>query len=712
LRLVARSTVNREDGGVPNRLASSASPYLQQHADNPVDWYEWGDEAFEAARQREVPVLLSVGYAACHWCHVMAHESFEDQATAEEMNAGFVNIKVDREERPDVDAVYMAATQALTGQGGWPMTVFLTPDGRPFFAGTYFPARPRYRMPAFRQVLAAVSQSWRERRTEVEQAGRQIAEALSRQELPAGTGPPDAGQLASAVRVLAAAEDTEYGGFGGAPKFPPAMVCEFLLRHAARLKLSASGDATGELAAGIASRTLLAMAHSGMYDQVAGGFARYSTDRAWVVPHFEKMLYDNALLARAYLHWWRLTGEPTGARIAVETCEWMLAGLRTARGGFASSLDADTPIRGRDGAIHGVEGFTYVWTPEQLIDELGADDGAWAARLLRVTPEGTFEHGTSTLQLGRDVWADEAESERWRTIRGRLSEARVARPQPTRDDKVVAAWNGLAIAALAETGSLLQRPDLLAAAEQAADHLLSVHLAQDGTGGGRRLRRVSRDGVTGASAGVLEDYGDLAEGLIALHAATGSAGWLRAAGRLLDVVLEAFRDGSSFFDTPADGTDAPLETIRRPEDPTDNAYPSGRSAAAGALLAYAALTGEATHREAAEAALAIAGGLGHRSPQSLGWALAVAEALADGPREVAVAGPQGPARRALHAVALAGTAPGCVISVGEPDTAEVPLLAGRQSIGGDAAAYVCRGFVCDAPVTDLAALAASVGARM
>ena len=716
---------------MPNRLAGSTSPYLLQHADNPVDWYAWGEEAFEQARSRGVPVLLSVGYAACHWCHVMAHESFEDPVTAQDMNAGFVNVKVDREERPDVDAVYMAATQALTGQGGWPMTVFLTPEGRPFYAGTYFPPRPRHQMPAFRQVLAAVSQAWQERRSEVEAAGRQIAEALAGQGLPPGEGPPDAGSLEAAVRALARVEDREHGGFGHAPKFSSSMVCEFLLRHAARLRLdaggrpgpgpdggSSDGAGSGELAIGIASRTLHAMAGSGMYDQVAGGFARYSVDRAWVVPHFEKMLYDNALLARVYLHWWRLTGEPTGARIAAETCDWMLAGLRTPSGGMASSLDADTAVPGPDGATHGVEGYTYVWTSAQLEELLGGEDGAWAAGLLRVTRGGTFEHGASTLQLDRDVWADPAQAERWRAVRGRLAAAREARPQPGRDDKVVTAWNGLAIAALAETGALLGRPDLLEAARQVADLLLRVHLvapagSEGGAveGSGARLRRVSRDGVAGEAAGVLEDYGDLAEGLLALHAATGGAHWLHAAGELLEVVLAAFRQGVDFFDTPADGTDAPLQAVRRPEEPGDNAYPSGRSAAAGALLGYAALTGSARHREAAEAGLAVAGEYAARAPQSFGWALAVAEALADGPREVAVAGPDGAARRALHAAALAGTAPGCVISVGEPDADGVPLLAGRRPLDGMPAAYVCRGFVCDAPVTDVPALAAAIGSR-
>ncbi len=349
---------------MPNRLAASTSPYLLQHADNPVDWQEWGPDAFDEARRRDVPVLLSVGYAACHWCHVMAHESFEDPATAEQMNAGFVCVKVDREERPDVDAVYMEATQALTGHGGWPMTVFLTPDGRPVFAGTYFPPVAGRGMPSFRDVLSAISAAWTERREEVVDAGARIAAELARRTGFEGERPVDADGLVAAVAAVERGFDAERGGFGGAPKFPPSMVLEWLLRHAARVCPPVSpGAAPGSAARALemAGTTLRAMAFSGMYDQLEGGFARYSVDAAWVVPHFEKMLYDNGLLARAYLHWWRLTGEPLGRRIAQETCDWMLARLGTPEGGLAASLDADTPAA--DGGA-GVEGETYVWTPD------------------------------------------------------------------------------------------------------------------------------------------------------------------------------------------------------------------------------------------------------------------------------------------------------------------------------------------------------------
>jgi uncharacterized protein len=677
-----------------NRLAASSSPYLLQHADNPVDWWEWSPAAFEEARRRDVPVLLSVGYAACHWCHVMAHESFEDPAAAEQMNAGFVCVKVDREERPDVDAAYMAATTALTGHGGWPMTAFLTADGRPFYAGTYFPPQPRHGVPSFRQLLTAVSEAWTQRRGEVEGTAGRIADALSRRELPAGEGPPDAAALSSAVEALAAEEDRVHGGFGGAPKFPPSAVCAFLLRHAA------TDARTAPLARDVAGRTLAAMAASGTYDQVGGGFARYAVDAAWVVPHFEKMLYDNAQLARAYLHWWRLTGEPTGARVALETCDFLLTELRTPEGGLASSLDADTLVDGR-----GVEGATYVWTPSQLAEVLGPDDGAWAADLLGVTAAGTFEHGTSTLRLRRDPWADPPQAARWRDVRARLRTARARRPQPGLDDKVVAAWNGLAVAALAECGALLGRPDLVAAAERVADLLLTVHLDETG-----RLRRVSRGGVAGAAAGVLEDYGDVAEGLLALAAVTGEASWARVAGGLLETVVADFADGDGFADTAASDADPALAAMGRAGDPADTAHPSGWSAATGALLTWASLTGSDRHRRVAEAGLGVVGALARSAPRFAGWGLAVAQAALDGPREAAVVG-DGPAADRLHRTALAGTAPGLVVARGRADDEDpLPLLAGRPA-GRSALGYLCRGQVCDAPTADHDAWARLVGAR-
>src|SRR5215470_5858414 len=412
-----------------NRLASSTSPYLRQHAGNPVDWWPWCDEAFEQARRRGVPVLLSVGYAACHWCHVMAHESFEDEATAAQMNAGFVNIKVDREERPDVDSVYMDATQAMTGHGGWPMTCFLTPQGEPFYCGTYFPPTPRGGMPSFRDLLAAITDAWAKREDEVRAAAGRIAGQLGGREWRFEPMTVDAGRLDAAAAALAGEFDKEHGGFGDAPKFPPSMLLAFLLRHHER---------TGSrLALDMVELTAERMARGGMYDQLAGGFARYSVDGAWVVPHFEKMLYDNALLLRAYAHLARLTGSPLAERVTRETAEFIVRDLGTARGAFASSLDADTD---------GVEGLTYVWTPGQLIDVLGPDDGRWAAELLAVTSAGTFEHGSSVLRLP----VDPDDQQRFARVRARLLDARAGRPQPDRDDKVITAWNGLAITALAE----------------------------------------------------------------------------------------------------------------------------------------------------------------------------------------------------------------------------------------------------------------------
>ncbi|WP_026874986.1 thioredoxin domain-containing protein [Jiangella gansuensis] len=678
-----------------NRLAKATSPYLLQHADNPVDWWEWGDDAFEEARRRDVPVLLSVGYAACHWCHVMAHESFEDEKVARYLNEHFVPVKVDREERPDVDAVYMESVQALTGQGGWPMTAFLTPDGRPFYAGTYFPPSPRHGMPSFRQVLQAVDEAWTQRRGDVAASAERIAEALGGgARLASGDGPPSATRLDAAVGRLEAELDPVNGGFGGAPKFPPSMVLEFLLRHHAR---------TGEHAAlGAVELTAERMARGGLYDQLGGGFARYSVDASWVVPHFEKMLYDNALLLRVYAHLWRATGSALAERVVRETAAFLLRDLRTAEGGFASSLDADSPP---EPGAHPVEGAYYVWTPAQLRAELGDEDGAWAAELLGVTAEGTFEHGASTLQLPADPAAP-GDATRWGRVRAALFEARRRRPAPGRDDKVVAAWNGLTIAALAEAGALLDEPAWIDAATACADLLVRVHLDDAG-----RVRRVSRDGVAGGHPGVLEDYADLAEGFLALLAVTGDPAWLSLAEQLLEVVLTSFTDpAGGFFDTGADVTDARLAGLRRPQDPTDNATPSGWSAAAGALLAFAAYTGSSRHREAAESALNIYDALAARAPRFGGWGLAVAEALLAGPVEVAVVGPASDERTAaLHATALRGTSPGAVVVAGDPvDPAAgaIPLLRGRDVVGGVPAAYVCRNFVCDLPVTDPEQLAA------
>jgi uncharacterized protein YyaL (SSP411 family) len=664
---------------MPNRLAHETSPYLLQHADNPVDWWPWSDGAFEEARKRNVPVLLSVGYSSCHWCHVMAHESFEDQETADYLNAHFVNVKVDREERPDVDAVYMEAVQAATGQGGWPMTVFLTPDAEPFYFGTYFPPEPRHGMPSFRQVLEGVHSAWADRYDEVAEVAGKIVRDLAGREISYGDSrAPGEEELAQALLGLTREYDPQRGGFGGAPKFPPSMVIEFLLRHHART----GSDGALQMARDTCER----MARGGIYDQLGGGFARYSVDRDWVVPHFEKMLYDNALLCRVYAHLWRSTGSELARRVALETADFMVRELRTNEGGFASALDADSD----DGTGRHVEGAAYVWTPEQLRAVL-QDDAELAAQYFGVTEEGTFEEGASVLQLPQQEVVFDAE--RVESVKRRLLDARSRRPAPGRDDKVVAAWNGLAIAALAETGAYFDRPDLVEAAVGAADLLVRLHLDEHA-----RLARTSKDGQAGANAGVLEDYADVAEGFLALASVTGEGVWLEFAGFLLDHVRTRFADDSgALYDTAADAE----KLIRRPQDPTDNATPSGWSAAAGALLSYAAQTGSEPHRAAAEKALGVVKALGPRVPRFVGWGLAVAEALLDGPREVAVVGPAAdPGTRALHRTALLGTAPGAVVAVGAPGGDEFPLLADRPLAGGEPTAYVCRNFTCDAPTTD------------
>ncbi|MFJ6083886.1 thioredoxin domain-containing protein [Streptomyces sp. NPDC092369] len=668
---------------MPNRLAHETSPYLLQHADNPVDWWPWSAEAFEEARRTGKPVLLSVGYSSCHWCHVMAHESFEDRATAEYLNEHFVSVKVDREERPDVDAVYMEAVQAATGQGGWPMTVFLTPEGEPFYFGTYFPPTPRQGSPSFRQVLEGVRAAWTDRRDEVAEVAGKIVKDLAGREISYGDSQaPGEEQLAAALLGLTRGYDPQRGGFGGAPKFPPSMVVEFLLRHHART------GAEGALQ--MAQDTCERMARGGIYDQLGGGFARYSVDRDWVVPHFEKMLYDNALLCRVYAHLWRSTGSELARRVALETADFMVRELRTNEGGFASALDADSD----DGSGRHVEGAYYAWTPRQLTAVLGAEDGELAAQYFGVTEEGTFEHGSSVLQLPQQEGVFDAE--KVESVKRRLLDARSERPAPGRDDKVVAAWNGLAIAALAETGAYFDRPDLVEAAVGAADLLVRLHLDEQA-----RLARTSKDGQVGANAGVLEDYADVAEGFLALASVTGEGVWLEFAGFLLDHVLARFADPDSgaLYDTAVDAE----RLIRRPQDPTDNATPSGWSAAAGALLSYAAQTGAQPHRAAAEKALGVVKALGPRVPRFIGWGLAVAEALLDGPREIAIVGPalDDEATRALHRTALLGAAPGAVVALGVPESDEFPLLADRPLVGGAPTAYVCRNFTCDAPTTDI-----------
>jgi uncharacterized protein len=658
-----------------NTLGLATSPYLRQHADNPVHWQQWTPQALADAAARDVPILLSVGYAACHWCHVMAHESFEDDEVAAVMNAGFVCIKVDREERPDIDAVYMNATVALTGQGGWPMTCFLAPDGRPLHCGTYYPKA------SFLELLSLVSATWRDRREEVEKASDQIATELRNMAggLPGG-GPDVAPALCDdAVALVLGDQDTVHGGFGGAPKFPPSAVLEALLRHYERTGSPAALEAV--------TRTGNAMARGGIYDQLAGGFARYSVDNAWVIPHFEKMLYDNALLLRTYAHWARRTGDALAHRVAAQTAGFLLDEL--ADGGmFTSSLDADADGR---------EGSTYVWTPGQLAEVLGADDGGWAAEVFAVTQSGTFEHGTSVLRLP----ADPDDPQRAQRVRTALLAARLTRAQPGRDDKVVTSWNGLAITALAEASVALGDPGLAQAARRCAESLLDLHVV-DG-----RLRRASLGGVVGDSAAVLEDHAMLATGLLALHQLTAEVAWLTTATELLDTALLRFADPERpgrWFDTADDAE----RLLLRPADPLDGATPSGASSITEALLTAAHLVdGDRAERylRAAADALAAHSVLLERAPRSAGHWLAVAEAAVRGPLQIAVA--CDPSRSELLAAARRLAPGGAIVVGGEIDSS--PLLVGRDRVAEADAAYVCRGRLCDLPVTRETELAAALG---
>ncbi len=658
-----------------NRLAESTSPYLRQHAGNPVEWWEWGADAFAEAARRDVPVLLSVGYAACHWCHVMAHESFEDAGTAAQLNAGFVCIKVDREERPDIDAIYMNATVTMTGQGGWPMTCFLTADGAPFYCGTYYPLTPRGGQPSFRQVLTAITEVWTQRRGEVDDVGARVGKHLSDNAAPlpvAGPGIDDA-LLEAAVTAILADEDLTAGGFGGAPKFPPSALLEGLLRHSER-STPAARDA--------AARTCEAMARGGIYDQLGGGFARYAVDNAWVVPHFEKMLYDNAQLLRAYAHLARTTGDALAQRVTEETVEFLERDLRVG-GGYASSLDADAD---------GVEGSTYVWTPEQLTEILGDDDGAWAAETFTVTSGGTFEHGTSTLQL----LCDPDDLGRWARVRARLLDVRAARPQPTRDDKVVTAWNAMTATALAEAGAGLGRADWVESAVWCVSMLWDNHI-RDG-----RLHRASLGGVTGDPLGALDDHAALCVALFTLHQVTGDIVWRDRGAALLDRVSDLFVDPDavgSWFDSSESGL------IVRPRDAVDGATPAGASLLAEALLLGSLLAEDAAaarYSELLDATLSRAAILLAKLPRSAGHWLAVAEAVHNGPLQVVVA--QTPDSTGELAVAARRLAPGgAIVLAGERDSS--PLLAGRGPVDGTDAAYVCRGTVCGLPVTTAAALA-------
>jgi len=662
-----------------NRLADETSPYLLQHADNPVDWYPWGDEAFERARAEDRPILLSVGYAACHWCHVMEHESFEDVETATLMNERFVCIKVDREERPDVDGLYMEAVVALSGHGGWPMTVFLTPDGRPFWGGTYFPPVPRQGMPAFHEVLTAMAHVYASRRGDLERQADQLVDAIrAASEQEASSEPLSGGLVTNAVSVLRRQFDPRHGGFGGAPKFPPSANLELLLRLHAAHETPGAWD--------MARVTLDRMAAGGVYDQLGGGFHRYSVDAIWLVPHFEKMLYDNALLAAAYLHAWAIAGEERDRRVVEETLDYLLRDLRLPEGGFASAQDADT---------EGVEGLTYTWTPEEIHAVVGDDAGARIERRYGVEPGGNFE-GRSILWLA-DPDTEDAEA------RAALFEARATRPQPLRDDKALAGWNGLALAAFAEAGRRLEHPDYVAAARELAAFLLGPLSREDG-----RLWRTYREGQAKIPA-YLEDYADVAHGLLELYWTTGELRWYEEADRLARLAVELFGDperGGFYVDAPeGDGL------VARRKELDDHPVPSGNSMLAFVLLRLSRLAGDDELERRAVSVFRLARPVIERAPHAVGWAVAALDLHLGTPQEIAVVGPGDELRRA----ALEPFAPNAVFAFAggadDPALERIPLLAGKTPVDGSAAGYVCERFACQAPVTEPEALRAQLSPR-
>ncbi|GGI08757.1 thioredoxin domain-containing protein [Egicoccus halophilus] len=680
---------------VANRLADQRSPYLRQHADNPVDWYPWGEEAFAEAQRRDVPIFLSVGYSACHWCHVMAHESFEDDEIAALLNERFVNVKVDREERPDVDAVYMQAVTALTGSGGWPMSVFLTPhQGRPFYAGTYWPKRPVRGMASFPQVAAAVSDAWSERREEVLESATSIATALDEHREASLADAVDLTVVDDAAQlVLERAWDRELGGFGRAPKFPQAMTIEWLLARHARTR---DPDA---LAASV--QALDAMARGGIHDQLAGGFARYSTDARWLVPHFEKMLYDNALLLPAYATAAALTGGEDLARVARSTVDYLLTELRTSGGAFVSATDADS---------EGVEGRYFVWSHDELVEVLqaiDADPDRWTA-FLGATPSGNWE-GTNVLHepVPRQRFAEQrgldpdAFDEQWQRVRLALLERRTSRVPPGVDDKVLTSWNAYAVRGLARAGRLLDEPGWVLAATSTAS-FLHEHLVVDG-----ELFHSWQDGHVGAP-GFLEDVAGLALADLELFQATGEPVWFARALALARDADERFHDDAEggWFQTAHDAE----ALFTRPKDTWDNATPAGTSVMVEVCRLLAGATGELHWRERADEGVRLFQDGARRSPTGYGWLLRQLEALAGGEREVAIVGAPGPQRDALARVANATPRAGLLVVVAEPDHGDaVPLLAGRGPVDGAPAAYVCRGLACERPVTtpeDLADLLA------
>jgi hypothetical protein len=669
-----------------NRLKNETSPYLLQHANNPVDWYPWGDEALARARAEDKPILLSIGYSSCHWCHVMAHESFEDPETAALMNEHFINIKVDREERPDLDSIYMQAVQAMTGHGGWPMTVFLTPDGVPFYGGTYFPPEDRHGLPAFRRVLVGVADAYRTRREEVTQGGQRLLAALQ-QTLADGTVPVEMepALLDQAYHQIASGFDRTFGGFGTAPKFPQPMNLEFLLRMSRRSGYSPALE--------MVEKTLRKMANGGIYDQLGGGFHRYSTDERWLVPHFEKMLYDNAQLARVYLHAYQITRQPFYRRIVEETLEYVLREMTSPEGGFYSTQDADS---------EGEEGKFFLWTPAEIEAALSPEDARLVMAYFDVTSEGNFE-GRNILHVLRDedVVAHLAgvslEQVRGVIARARqaLFKAREHRVKPARDDKILTSWNGLMLSAFAEAGRVLERGDYLEVAGRNARFLLSTMRVD------RRLLRTYTDGRA-KLLGYLEDYSHLVDGLLRLYEATFDLAWFAEARTLADEMLSLFWDEEEglFYDTGRDHE----SLIVRPRDITDGATPSGQSAAVDVLLRLAILSGEPVYHRTATRALSGAVAAMEQYAGAFGHLLGALDFSLDSPREIALIGRlHDPAMENLLRVVFARYLPNKVVAGAEPDderAAElIPLLADRPAVDGRPTAYVCTNYTCQQPVT-------------
>jgi uncharacterized protein YyaL (SSP411 family) len=674
-----------------NHLIDETSPYLLQHANNPVDWYPWGEVALQLAKEQHKPILLSIGYAACHWCHVMAHESFEDVETAALMNEHFVNIKVDREERPDLDNIYMQAVTAMTGRGGWPMTVFLTPEGQPFYSGTYFPKEPRYGMPSFSQILLGVADTWQNQQNEVQQSAVDVTRIIQQVSDVGGKSKIlDTELFAKAMYNFTQRFDQTWGGFGEAPKFPQPMVIEFLLREYVR-----SGDA---YALEMAELTLQKMAHGGMYDQLGGGFARYSTDGQWLVPHFEKMLYDNAQLARVYLHAWQITGKQLYRRITEETLDYVLREMRHEEGGFYSSQDADS---------EGVEGKFYVWSADEIRSALG-EDSALFMRIYGVADGGNWEgHNILHLRIEPadvavqfDLSAEEVET-KVAAARQKLYDIRAQRIWPGLDDKILTAWNGLMLAAFAEAGQILDRSDYVTVATQNAEFLYRTMRTSNGA-----LHRTWKAGSEAKLNAYLEDYAYLGEGLLVLYQTTFEARWFVWVHELAAYMLAHFSDSENggFFDTSDDHE----QLIHRPKDLQDNAVPSGNAMAVHVLLKLSLLTGETSYWDIAEQTTASMGDSFMQYPSSFGEWLNAGSFILGQPREIALIGSDEQVMPLLQVV-RAAYRPFQVVAAGkETEDKTIALLAHRPQVNGKATAYVCRRFLCQTPVTEPEELASQL----